>query len=1371
MKIGKTSTILILAFALGLACSDAKADLLQYVLSGRVYEGDVGDESTPLNGVMVQLYGASDSAEQGSLLDSTTTDPMGWYGLDVPIDPIYAYYNIVQMDKDDYFSVGATTAPGGGTVKTNNWIQYDGDTLETKTRTGNRFWDRQTQPENSPPTADAGDDQVFVADELPIELRWDCQASDDGLPDPPAKLSLTWTFLEGPEQVQFSDPHTVSPDVTFCAYGSYVLQLEASDGELVVFDNVVIELRKSAVPDEYDFGDAREDPGLGYHYPTLLPDGARHKILLRVCLGTTVDGEPDGQPHAGALGDDFSPPSVDDEDGVMLGPLRVGRLASANVTASIDGYLDAWVDFNCNGDWADPSEHVLTAEPVGSGLNPLVFQVPSTATYGKQTYVRFRFRRKNVPLSYDGPADDGEVEDYMVDQIEPPEYDFGDAPTSEQSGFAKSYPTTLAQDGARHMIVDRGPYIGFFTDVPDADTDGQPDPNAEGDDLDGNNDEGGLSRTVLCQGWPREFRVDVDGGGGYAGAWIDFNGDGDWDDQGEEVFQGFLADGAHYIEVTAPLGSMPITFGRFRLTSWPGRLKPTGPALDGEVEDFRVLALAADFGDAPVPYPTLHADNGAYHCQGIGGITLLGPRLGEEVDAEPDGQPHTSALGDDLGPPNPGGPFSVDDEDGVRFPTRNLIRGQKATVEVERVSKDVKPAIVRGWIDFDGDKTWNDRTERIVTEDYWGYGLTRDTFQFQVPGEAKIGTTFARFRIAWGWPDPLLNLLPTGYGGVGEVEDYEVTIVEAGPPEVFAGDDMVTTRPVPLPFSINLAGKVTDDGLADPPGELTIRWSVIDGPGAVEFEDEADPQTRATFYAYGIYRLELVAEDGSPEGPQIDDVEIQITDPLGALVAYYPFYEGEGTIAHDASGYGYHGDVIGDPCWVAATPITLPGHTAMPIPPGYALEFNGNDHVSINEITNQTVATGQVTVSAWVSFEGAPEGGPVSIPLIQKGDVYQLTAELENSDEPIQSSFTVLGGQAWSGHHPEFGTQRWHHVVGTYDGRQVCLYVDGSLRGSADHATALTHTSPTTIGGPAPPEHQTYLRLAPYRIDEVRMYSSALDGGQVAQLFEVRQKGPRSADLTGDGVVDARDLAGTIDLWLVKADDPSILPIGGPWMPAEIFLHRDIGDPAKAGSASYDRGVWTIEAGGRDIWDTADEFHYVYQASAGDSVLTARIYNPLAMDPWDGGCIMLRETLEPDSKHAMMVAMPGDGVSFQWRPETGGLSESVQDGDAGEVTAPVWLKLERLGDTFTGYYSVMEPDLADWVPVGSMVIPMRDEIYVGLAVTSGDEQTLSRATIDEVSAVIGPGFDLPADLNRDGIVDFRDVALLGSQWLEEEQGP
>ena len=52
-------------------------------------------------------------------------------------------------------------------------------------------------------------------------------------------------------------------------------------------------------------------------YPTLLAsDGARHAILAGFCLGTIIDGEVDGQPTAGADGDDAA--GLADEEGVFL---------------------------------------------------------------------------------------------------------------------------------------------------------------------------------------------------------------------------------------------------------------------------------------------------------------------------------------------------------------------------------------------------------------------------------------------------------------------------------------------------------------------------------------------------------------------------------------------------------------------------------------------------------------------------------------------------------------------------------------------------------------------------------------------------------------------------------------------------------------------------------------------------------------------------------------------------------------------------------------------------------------------------------------------------------------------------------------------
>jgi parallel beta-helix repeat protein len=107
------------------------------MLSGRVYKGEVGDESTPLGGVTVELYCSNDADDIETLITSTTTDSDGWYGL--LVSGVCEFYNILETDPTGYTSVGATSVDG--TVVTDNWIQYEYP-LDGKTLTGNKFWDR-----------------------------------------------------------------------------------------------------------------------------------------------------------------------------------------------------------------------------------------------------------------------------------------------------------------------------------------------------------------------------------------------------------------------------------------------------------------------------------------------------------------------------------------------------------------------------------------------------------------------------------------------------------------------------------------------------------------------------------------------------------------------------------------------------------------------------------------------------------------------------------------------------------------------------------------------------------------------------------------------------------------------------------------------------------------------------------------------------------------------------------------------------------------------------------------------------------------------------------------------------------------------------
>jgi hypothetical protein len=89
--------------------------------------------------------------------------------------------------------------------------------------------------------------------------------------------------------------------------------------------------------------------------------------------------------------------------------------------------------------------------------------------------------------------------------------------------------------------------------------------------------------------------------------------------------------------------------------------------------------------------------------------------------------------------------------------------------------------------------------------------------------------------------------------------DFTPLGVPNGPPEVDAGLDQI----VELPDSAVLNGNVTDDGVPDPPGDVTTTWSVTSGPAAVTFLSASSVATTASFSTGGTYILRLTASDGA----------------------------------------------------------------------------------------------------------------------------------------------------------------------------------------------------------------------------------------------------------------------------------------------------------------------------------------------------------------------------------------------------------------------------------------------------------------------------------------------------------------------------
>ena len=90
-------------------------------------------------------------------------------------------------------------------------------------------------------------------------------------------------------------------------------------------------------------------------------------------------------------------------------------------------------------------------------------------------------------------------------------------------------------------------------------------------------------------------------------------------------------------------------------------------------------------------------------------------------------------------------------------------------------------------------------------------------------------------------------------------------------PTVNAGQDQSVT----LPNTVTLTATATDDGLPNPPGQLTYSWSKTTGPGEVSFSNQTALTTQISFSQAGTFTIRFSASDG--ELVATDEVIISVS--------------------------------------------------------------------------------------------------------------------------------------------------------------------------------------------------------------------------------------------------------------------------------------------------------------------------------------------------------------------------------------------------------------------------------------------------------------------------------------------------------------
>jgi N-acetylneuraminic acid mutarotase len=277
---------------------------------------------------------------------------------------------------------------------------------------------------------------------------------------------------------------------------------------------------------------------------------------------------------------------------------------------------------------------------------------------------------------------------------------------------------------------------------------------------------------------------------------------------------------------------------------------------------------------------------------------------------------------------------------------------------------------------------------------------------------------------------------------------------------------------------------------------------------------------------------------------------------------------------------------------------------------------------------------------------------------------------------------------------------------------------------------------------PAPP-------LAPTALTAVALSPTSVqlnwqeDPTSTVTSFTIQRQDPTDASLitigtaagTATSFVDAGALANTAYTYDVIANNAggssaAALPalVTTPPAPANPWTDGDIGSVGLPGSAVPNaNGSVAVTGSGADIWNDTDAFNFDSQVMTGNGTIVAQVTAQSNPNGWAKSGVMFRETLDSDSRYVLLALTPGNGVTLQARTATH-VTPTVSIAAPGKTG--VWLELVRNGSVFSGYVSNND---STWNLVGSVTIPMVNNVRAGLAVTAHNNAKTCTATFSNIA--------------------------------------
>ena len=185
------------------------------------------------------------------------------------------------------------------------------------------------------------------------------------------------------------------------------------------------------------------------------------------------------------------------------------------------------------------------------------------------------------------------------------------------------------------------------------------------------------------------------------------------------------------------------------------------------------------------------------------------------------------------------------------------------------------------------------------------------------------------------------------------------------------------------------------------------------------------------------------------------------------------------------------------------------------------------------------------------------------------------------------------------------------------------------------------------------------------------------------------------------------------------------------------YVPQDIGNPSVSSTVTVAGNGINVTAVGNDFGGNSDQGNFSCQVYSGNFDVCVRVAELGLSDIFAKAGLMARENLMINARFAAVLATPAmNGTFFEWRDPAGSTANSTGSFPANYPNT--WLRLQRVGNTFTGYAGY---DGQTWTELGSDTITMSNQVYLGFSVSSHSTNQITTAQFRDIAnvtnAVIG----------------------------------